>query len=403
MNILFVTSYYKPAYVYGGPSRSIPALCEGLNALSVDVTVFTTNAAGKARLDVPLSQAVDVDGVEVWYFPVIPSGDYNFASRQQSKAIQDRLAEYDIVIADSVWGQLLGSVHSASRLNQVPYIVSLRGQLMPWSLDQKYLKKKIYLTVFGHRYLRAASAFHCTNPLEAEEASKLNLGPQAFVVPNAIDFTLYSGAHSFGDFRHKYQIPEDVPVLLYLGRLHPNKNPLLCIEVLADLKDVHPELVLVLAGPEDGVKIREVYLKAHDCGVGDRVICTGLLQGLETIEAFGISTIGLITSSVNESFGMSALESMAAGVPLVSSDLVPVAAWAAERGAAIAVRPSVKDFSIAVNQILSNEELERQMSDRGKEFVKTRFDSPAVARQMVAQLESIVQTGKPLNSSLHDQ
>lgn len=54
MRIGIVTGYYKPAYVYGGPARSVSALAEALVGLGADVTVLTTNANGSKRLNVPL-------------------------------------------------------------------------------------------------------------------------------------------------------------------------------------------------------------------------------------------------------------------------------------------------------------------------------------------------------------
>ena len=70
LRVLCVTGYYKPAYVYGGPVRSVSELCEGLAQAGADVTVFTSDANGPGqRLDVPKEQPIDVNGVQVTYYP----------------------------------------------------------------------------------------------------------------------------------------------------------------------------------------------------------------------------------------------------------------------------------------------------------------------------------------------
>jgi len=56
MKIGVVFPYYKPAVVYGGPVRSVSALCEGLMQAGAQVTVLTTNANGAEALTVPLGQ-----------------------------------------------------------------------------------------------------------------------------------------------------------------------------------------------------------------------------------------------------------------------------------------------------------------------------------------------------------
>jgi len=67
VKLLFVTPFYKPAHVYGGPTRSIPGLCEGLVQNGCEVEVMTTNANGEDKLDVETGRPIDQDGVPVTY------------------------------------------------------------------------------------------------------------------------------------------------------------------------------------------------------------------------------------------------------------------------------------------------------------------------------------------------
>ena len=68
MKILCVIPFYKPAYIYGGPARSMPALLEGLADIGVDATVYTTNANGENNLRVKQNHAYHLNGVHVYYF-----------------------------------------------------------------------------------------------------------------------------------------------------------------------------------------------------------------------------------------------------------------------------------------------------------------------------------------------
>ena len=61
MRVLYISSVYKPAYVYGGPARSVPSLCEGLAESGADIEVLTTNAHRRTRLDVPLNRRLEVE------------------------------------------------------------------------------------------------------------------------------------------------------------------------------------------------------------------------------------------------------------------------------------------------------------------------------------------------------
>ena len=68
MRILHVVPTYIPAWRDGGPIYSVHGLCKALVALGHEVHVYTTNVNGAADSDVPLEEAVDIDGVKVWYF-----------------------------------------------------------------------------------------------------------------------------------------------------------------------------------------------------------------------------------------------------------------------------------------------------------------------------------------------
>ena len=130
MKILIVTASYKPAYVYGGPIRSLAALAEGLVKEDVAVTVLTTNANGSTRLEVPLRQPVFVDGVEVYYYPLAPIslGSFNY-SPQLAQACKEKVKETDLVVLQSLWSHAAGPTVSACKRHNVPYVIPLRGSL----------------------------------------------------------------------------------------------------------------------------------------------------------------------------------------------------------------------------------------------------------------------------------
>ena len=73
MRILYVTHTYKPAYKGGGgPVLSIAAVAEGLARKGHKITLFTVNENNiDGVLDVPINEPVNLNGVEVWYFPQI--------------------------------------------------------------------------------------------------------------------------------------------------------------------------------------------------------------------------------------------------------------------------------------------------------------------------------------------
>src|SRR5215472_4792374 len=69
MRIVHVVPSYLPAVRHGGPIFSVHGLCRALAARGHQVEVFTTNVDGPNDSPVPLETGVELDGVQIRYFP----------------------------------------------------------------------------------------------------------------------------------------------------------------------------------------------------------------------------------------------------------------------------------------------------------------------------------------------
>ncbi len=301
MRILCITPYYKPAYVYGGPTRSNSELCEALVKLGAEVTVLTTNANGKKTLDVPLGVPIIVDGVEVYYYPTLPIFPHSFFySPALARACYQKAVQYDVAFLDTIFSHAMGPGVAACKQANVPYIITLRSALLPWGLRHKKLKKDLYLFLVGDTYFNHAAALHCTAPIEALALQKLGLRPPSFVVPNGIDTDQYNNLPPRGAMRQVLNIPEQANVLLFLGRLHVKKRPDIAIEALASSQSLPGETHLILAGPDEMQLIPKLQDKAGVLGClesasynryaqgGGYFICIGKLGSISDAIGAGI-------------------------------------------------------------------------------------------------------------------
>lgn len=400
LNILYVTSYYKPAYVYGGPVRSIASLCEKITRDVAKVTVFSTNANRNKPMEVPLGQPVIVDGVEVWYFPLSFGGEKYFYSRSQASAIRQYARNYDIVISEATWANASEVTKIACHASNIPYVIPLRGQFFPATLKQKRLKKQLYLILRGRKIINHAAALHATDEIESQAVKKLGFSPPVFIVPNGIDAEKFSRLPERGKYRQIHNISMDSTVILFLGRLHPNKQPDVAIRAchLINLilgNDVH----LILAGPDEGKLRNQLEVLAYELGIENLVHFTGTLEGDEIVYILADTDLLIAPTSVQENFGMAALEALATGVPLLVSDKVPVGYWAEKVNAGQVVSANAEAFCKAACDILKDPIRMKAMGERGRDLVRDRYSIDQVARQLLAHYQAIVETGKPLEGT----
>lgn len=390
LKLLCVTPYYKPAFIYGGPSRSIPALCEALVKAGVEITVFTTNANGSGKiLPVPTDQLLDVDGVQVRYFPVAwpYAGIYPFYSPELGHACDHHIKNYDVVYIPGIWTYPDYKASNAAITTNTPYVLSPRGSLMDWSINEKSFKKRIYLALIEKRLINSATAIHVTSSLEEQQLQKWKFIPPIQLIPNGVDLSIAKSHIVKNKIRQSLNIPESASLSLYVGRLHKEKRLDLIIRSFATIaKELANSHLLIVGSDQDGSG-EEAKVLARQLGVSDRIHFTGLLTGSELVQAYSDGDV-LILVSHRENFGMAAVEAMAMGLPVLLAKEVGIAAEVEKAKAGMVVNPDPIEIGNAWRLLLSNRVLREEMGKNGEILVRREFASEIVANQMLKLFSS---------------
>jgi len=335
MRILFVVPFYKPAYVYGGPVRSIPTLAASLAELGCQVTVYTTNANGKRNFEPALPKIQTLADVKVHYFHRALPGNY-FFSPQLGQVFAATLTEFDLVYLLGNWTYPFLSSAFAARAHGLPMVVSPRTSFMRSTWQKNYLKKMLYHQLFEHSLLNSAAALHYTTPLEAQQSAWLRLRPGHFIVPNPVDLTEFEHLPAREIFRRRFQIGDKEHLILHLGRIEPRKGISFALQAFAKLAGARRGCRFVIAGPEEDHHQQELYRQAVSLGLAEQVLFTGYLNPTQRLEALAAADVFILTS-YSENFGMSVVEAMASGLPVLVSDQVGVAEQVQQTGAGVVV------------------------------------------------------------------
>src|SRR2546421_10069460 len=144
MRALHITPYFAPAFVYGGPPRSVLGLCKGLQHAGVDVEVFTTTANGDADLPASGNRGELYEGVPVRYFArTLPRWMWNATGLRE--ALDLSAIQFDIVHIHGLWHIPSAVAGRAAVRVRVPYIVSPRGMLEPAALSVHKWRKQAHM------------------------------------------------------------------------------------------------------------------------------------------------------------------------------------------------------------------------------------------------------------------
>jgi glycosyltransferase involved in cell wall biosynthesis len=118
--------------------------------------------------------------------------------------------------------------------------------------------------------------------------------------------------HAFAKARN---LPDDTRFLLFAGRLHPQKDPVLLVQTMAALEDANVHLLM--AG--DGELLPTVKAEIERLGLSKQVSLLGILGGEQLAEVYRICHI-FVLSSVYEGLPLTVLEALACGVPVVTTN-----------------------------------------------------------------------------------
>jgi glycosyltransferase involved in cell wall biosynthesis len=383
IRVVHACAYFAPAFLYGGPPRSVFDLCRAQIEAGADVQVVTTTANGDAELGGALVARSEYEGVPVRYCPrAWPRSIFNAPTLRATVA--DALRDADLLHIHGLWNATVWAAAAAAREVQRPYIVSPRGMLAPAALAHDSWRKRLIYPVKDRQVVRGAARFHATSLSEYADIEAF-AGPRRTVcIPNGVDLPpLVNGDARVA--RECMGLPPDAPVLLFLGRLHPIKRLDLLAAAFAIVRAKFVDARLVIAGPdEDGHRAAIAPLFAP---FGPAVTWTGRVNEDAKRQWLEIAS-ALVMCSNSESFGMSAAEAMAAGVPVVVTRTCPwpeieshgTGFWVEQTGDAIAQ---------ALLTLLADRTAAEAMGRRGRALIAARYSWPRIAASLIHEYESL--------------
>ena len=176
-------------------------------------------------------------------------------------------------------------------------------------------------------------------------------------IPNGIDFARFAGSVRLVNQSRRRSI-------LFVGRLEERKGVQFLLRAYGDLKRRLPDADLVIIG--DGRGRAKYERLAAALGLDD-VTFKGFVPASELPDYFRKADVVCQPSTCNESFGITVLEAMAAGTPVVSSDIAGFHDLV-EQGVTGLTVPSkdVHALTNALESVLTEASLARRLSRQGR-------------------------------------
>ena len=168
--------------------------------------------------------------------------------------------------------------------------------------------------------------------------------------------------------KNKYNIPIDNKVILYTGRIVPEKGVKELVQAFSNL--TLDNVKLVIAGSSDyGENKESNYISEIKNIANKNVIFTGYVDYKDIPSLYGIADLGVIPSIWEEPFALTVIEHMATGNPVIIANSGGMKELVNSECAIVVNKGKdfEKDLSIAIENIITNSE---KLIKMGKEARK---------------------------------
>lgn len=165
------------------------------------------------------------------------------------------------------------------------------------------------------RLVRSSDAL-LANGAYGGQRLKAVYGREAVVIPHGVDFAT-PGVAAIAAIRRRYDIPRDATILLTVNQLHPRKRIDLFMQALAAMRRIDPVAVGLIVGR--GVDESRLRAEAARLGIAGDIRFAGFVPDADLPAVYRAADIYIHTGR-DETFGLSVLEAVWSGVPVVAVD-----------------------------------------------------------------------------------
>jgi glycosyltransferase involved in cell wall biosynthesis len=301
-------------------------------------------------------------------------------------------ARFDGVVVHGLW-EFTGLAAMLSAAKYPGYVVFTHGMLDPYfkrTFPVKHVKKWLYWLPAEYWVLRRARRVLFTT------AAERDLAAQSFflhrwtpmVVPIGSEPPPADTRSLVDSFCAACPEVDGQRFLLFLGRINEKKGCDLLVHAFAKLSTAHPDLQLVMAGPDPGGWRQRLEAIAADCNCGHRIHWPGMLLGNSKWGAFAACE-AFVLPSHQENFGVAVVEALASGRPVLLTHPVNISQDLEADGCAL-VEPDTQEgiIRLLTRWLALSPQQQAEMASRTHDTFARRYDMRCNTEAILRVFES---------------
>lgn len=362
---------------YGGPSHALAVLTEALKKEGIDCDIAAVGSEEDLNVSCPAS---------IRFFKSTWPHFFYFSNKLRVW-LDKHVNNYDLVHVHSMFSFPSIVACRAALRHGTPYIIRPFGTLDAISRQQHLFRKMISYQFLEKANLRSAARIQVTSMRELRELNGLGFHGKCALIPLGLELDR-TGSESSTQSELFPEGDADSKVIVSLSRINPRKGIDILIQAMARICRDRKDVFLVIAGTGDPAYVS--YLKAlcSKMKIERHVIWHGEASGERKKSLLSRADVFALISH-GESFGLSVVEALSAGAPVVISDQVAICDEVSAAGAGVVVKRDPKDVADAIVQLLVNDSMRRNAIACGIQLVREKYDIANSAKR-VAEMYAAV-------------
>jgi len=387
MKVIFVSRAVYPYHGYGGMQRYYYFLAKHLAEQGLEVEIISPLPSSIKKTHSYSSDSIKYVFLQpcfkralkgIWAFRNI-----NYFSYNVMRYIKLKERNFDVVHATS-------GVHHYVTLNQRKPVVWQPFGLEPFkerNLSKRALNLLLYYSM-SKKTAERCDAIASEGPAQITEITKIFKIPKEkiFILPDGVDIDFIEEYITQPKFtREDLGFEDGDLILINVNRLEPNKGVVYLLEALKNLsRDLNVKLILVGEGSQE----KEIEAKIKKMGLKDKVLHFKKIPDEKLFQLYLIADIS-VTPTLYEGLPIVILEAMAAGKPIVASNIsdIPRVVKNGQNGFLVPPANPVA-IAAAIMRIYENN-LISTMGKRSKKIVKS-YDWSKIAKIAIKKYEELV-------------
>ena len=220
----------------------------------------------------------------------------------------------------------------------------------------------------------------CSNSVKSELESHFHLPPEKVsVIPNGVDIFDFDLNVNREDIKRRYGVRPDERIVLFVGRLVPQKGVDTLIRATPHIIRRHKDVKILISG--DGWSKGYLEELARSTGFKEYIKFLGFIPDSELTKLIASADV-LVVPSIYEPFGIVALEGMAAGVPVVATNVGGLAEIIEHDRTGVLVYPrNPESLAWGVDRVLSDREYSNWLVQNARRKVQEVYSWDAIAER----------------------